>query len=286
MPVWVAYILLIAIWSTTPLAIKWGLQGVGYMEALVLRMALGTLLISVIVLVIRQQMPWRQGLWKTYCMASAGMVMAMSLVYWGAQYVSSGLLSVIGGMGPIIAGIFATLILKERVFTFTRIIGMLLGLLGLICIFHSAILTQTNQAKGVAAILLSTVFQTFSAVMIKHFHAPIAPLALATGALWLALPCYMLIWVLIGMPWQPVVETQTIGAIVYLALFGSVIGFVTYYFLIQKISAHNVAMVSLITPAFAMVIGHIANNESWQLAEIIGAAFVLLGLGIYQLSQS
>lgn len=286
MPVWFAYILLVVIWSTTPLAIKLGLQGIGYMESLVLRMALGAVLISIIARVMRQHLSWREGMWKTYVIAAAGMVCSMTLVYWGAQYVSSGLLSVIGGTGPIITGLLATVILKDRVFTFMRIIGMLLGVLGLVLIFHSSILTQTNQAKGVAAILLSGTFQSLSAVMIKYWRAPIAPVALATGALWLAVPCYTFIWILMGAPIQPVVDVQSIGAIVYLALFGSVIGFVTYFFLIQKISAHNVAMVSLITPAFAMAIGHMVNNELWQPTELVGAAFIFFGLSIFQLNKA
>jgi drug/metabolite transporter (DMT)-like permease len=256
------------------------------MESLVLRMALGAILISVIALVMRQHISWRQDRWKTYVVAATGMVCSMSLVYWGAQFVSSGLLSVIGGTGPIITGIFATLILKDRVFTLMRVIGMLLGVLGLVLIFHSSILTQTNQAKGIIAILLSGTFQSLSAVMIKYLRAPIAPVALATGALWLAVPCYTLIWLLMGTPIQPVMHAQSIGAIVYLALFGSVIGFVTYFFLIQKISAHNVAMVSLITPAFAMAIGHTINNEFWQTAELIGAAFIFTGLSIFQLNKA
>lgn len=286
MPVWFAYILLVMIWSTTPLAIKWGLHGVGYMESLVLRMALGAVFISIIARVMRQHLSWREGMWKTYVIAAAGMVCSMTLVYWGAQYVSSGLLSVIGGTGPIITGLFATVILKDRVFTFMRVIGMLLGVLGLVLIFHSSILTQTNQAKGIVAILLSGTFQSLSAVMIKYWRAPIAPVALATGALWLAVPCYTFIWIFMGTPIQPVVDVQSIGAIVYLALFGSVIGFVTYFFLIQKISAHNVAMVSLITPAFAMAIGHMVNNELWQPTELVGAAFIFFGLSIFQLNKA
>jgi drug/metabolite transporter (DMT)-like permease len=284
-PVWPAYILLVVIWSTTPLAIKWGLQGVGFMEPLVLRMALGVVLISIIMLVVRQHMPWREGAWKTYVIAAAGLASAMSLVYWGTQYISSGLLSVIGGTGPIITGVFATVILKEYVFTPTRVLGMLLGIMGLMLIFHSSILEESNQAKGIVAVLLAGVFQAFSAVMIKYWRAPIAPLALATGALWLALPCYTIVWLLFDTSIQPIHTTQAIVAIIYLALFGSVIGFVTYYYLIQKISANSVAMVSLITPVFAMIIGHIANHELWKPAELSGAICVLVGLGIYQLHQ-
>lgn len=285
MPVWLAYILLVVIWSTTPLAIKWGLQGLGFMQPLVLRMALGVMLISVIMLVMRQRIPWRNGMWKTYVVAGAGLASAMSLVYWGAQYISSGLLSVIGGTGPIITGIFATFILKERVFTGLRVTGMLLGISGLILIFHQSILTPSNQLQGIAAVLLAGVFQAFSAVMIKYWHAPIKPMTLTTGALWLALPCYTLIWFLTGEPIQPIHDIRPIAAIVYLALFGSVIGFITYYFLIQKISANSVAMVSLITPVFAMMLGHIIDNEIWRPAELIGAICILVGLGIYQINH-
>ena len=55
-----AYLVLIAIWGTTPLAIKWSTEGSGYLFGIAGRMLLGLVVAGVILVAIRAPMPWHR----------------------------------------------------------------------------------------------------------------------------------------------------------------------------------------------------------------------------------
>ena len=76
-------------------------------------------------------------------------------------------------------------------------------------------------------------------------------------------------------------EFRSLASIVYLALFGSLIGFVSYFYVLQKLSPSTVALVTLITPVFAIVLGALLNNEVVGLSLVAGASCIVLGLVIY-----
>ena len=67
-----------------------------------------------------------------------------------------------------------------------------------------------------------------------------------------------------------------------MALFGSVIGFMSYYYLIKHTSVQVVGIVPLITPIFALLLGANLNNEMLTNQQLIGVILVLFGLAIYE----
>ncbi|MGL4409436.1 MAG: DMT family transporter, partial [Zoogloea sp.] len=71
-------------------------------------------------------------------------------------------------------------------------------------------------------------------------------------------------------------------AIGYLGVFGSVIGFALYYYVIRHLPTARVALITLITPVLALMLGHAFNGEALGLRLVAGAGLVLLGLGLHQ----
>ena len=76
-----------------------------------------------------------------YVYSAAGVAIygAMLAVYWGAQYIPSGLISVVFGLTPIVTALFAQWLLQEAAFTPWKILGALLGVAGLVSIFYDQI---------------------------------------------------------------------------------------------------------------------------------------------------
>lgn len=72
------------------------------------------------------------------------------------------------------------------------------------------------------------------------------------------------------------------AAIAYLGIFGSVIGFALYYYVIKHLEASKVALITLITPVMALLLGHFLNGEAigWRLWS--GTALILFGLAVHQ----
>jgi drug/metabolite transporter (DMT)-like permease len=69
-----------------------------------------------------------------------------------------------------------------------------------------------------------------------------------------------------------------------LGVVGSFIGFVAYFYVLQRLQASTVALITMITPVIAMSLGVYLNNETVTLNLIVGAICVLTGLGLYQAS--
>ena len=102
-----AFIAVILIWSTTPITIKWSGEGVSYLFGIVMRMSIGALLASLLVLLKYKKLAMDKSARKVYFASAVAIFGGMMPVYWGAQYISSGLISVVFGLSPIVTGYLA-----------------------------------------------------------------------------------------------------------------------------------------------------------------------------------
>ena len=277
-----AYLGVIIIWSTTPLALKWSSEGPGFLFAVTARMLIGTLLCLILLRLLRTRFPWDVQARRAYLAAALAIFGAMMSVYWGAQFIPSGLIAVIYGLSPVITGILAGLWLKERGFTRFKLTGMLTGLLGLAVIYRSGLQLGPSSAYGILAVLLSVTLQVTSAVMIKRIGATVPALALTTGGLMLALPLYLLTWWMFDGTLPHTLPARAAWSILYLGAFGSVMGFVLYYYVLTKLEAGRIALITLITPVTALILGHSIDHERIDPKILVGALLILSGLALHQ----
>lgn len=276
-----AYLGLILIWATTPLAIKWSNDGSDFLLAVSARMSLGFVLCLLLLWVLRIPLRWHREALLTYLAAGLGIFGAMISVYWGAQYIPSGLISVLYGLSPITIGLFAALWLEERFFTPARLGGLLVSLLGLMVIFVPQSDLGSISARGFAGVLLSVLLHSLSAVWVKRIGASIHPLAINSGALALAVPLYLLSWLLFGNGVPDHIPSHAIGSLVYLVLFATVLGFNLYFYVLKRVPASLVGVITLITPVLALLLGQGLNGEQIGVHVWLGTAVILLGLALF-----
>jgi drug/metabolite transporter (DMT)-like permease len=281
MPPAAAFAGVILIWATTPLAIKWSSMGAGFLFAVGARMAIGVLVCLLILMARRSRIRHDTSALQTYLVAGLGIWSSMSCTYWGAQHIPSGLLSVIFGLTPVVTGVWATWLLQEQVFTPFRILGMVLGIIGLMLIFREGLGYRQEYLYGIIAIAAALALQSFSAVLIKRINAGVSGFETTTGGLFVSLPLFLLSWWLLdgGLPGK--LEPKVVWSILYLGIFGSVIGFMLYFSLIHQWPANRVALITLVTPVIALMIGHLFNAESIGLYEWAGAGVILAALVSY-----
>ena len=277
-----AYIGVIIIWSTTPLAIKWSGEEVGFLFGVASRMLIGAAVCSLIMMLLARKLPWHREARQTYLAAGLGLYGAMMSVYWGAQYIPSGLISVIFGLTPIVTGVIAAIWLQERSLTTSKLAGVILGVIGLVIIFGTGIELSDGAVYGIAAVLVAVLLHSVSAVWVKAISAQIPALEVTNGGLLVAAPLYLLTWLLLGNSWPANMPLRVTLSISYLAIFGSVLGFVMYFYILKHIDASRVALITLVTPVLALILGQGLNNESIQPVVWIGTCCILLGMSIYQ----
>lgn len=277
-----AFLTLVLIWSTTPLAVKWSGDGPGFLVGALGRMGLATLLCLALVMALRLDLPWHRDARRAYLSGALGTFGGMLLIYWAAQYVPSGLISVLFGFVPLVTALLAHPLLGERSLTPARLSGMFVGLAGLATIFGASLHLGAHASAGLAALCAAVVLQSLSLVLSKRYNSGLSSLSVTTGALTITTPLFFLIWLALGHHAPASLPTRAVASIVYLGVVGSVLGYTLFFYVLKRVSAHTSSLVTLITPILALQVGTIVNHEHVGLRIWIGTALVLAGLALHQ----
>jgi drug/metabolite transporter (DMT)-like permease len=278
-----AYLGVILIWSTTPLGIQWSAQGAGFSFAVMARMLIGLAICLVLLRATRTAFPFTPAARQLYAVSGLTLFVSMLLTYWGALHIPSGLISVIFGLSPLVTGVLAALWLSERTLTPLRIAGLGLALAGLWLIFGQPWPGDGHARLGTLAAVAGMAVQALGLVWIKRLDTRVSSLAITTGSLGVAVPCFVLAWLVADAARLPPDITPRAGiAIVYLGVLGSVVGFTLYYYVIKHIDAGRVALIMLVTPVTALLLGQTLNAEVIPASGWIGIALIGTGLLLYE----
>ena len=276
-----AYLGVILIWSTTPLGIQWSAQGASFSFAVMARMLIGLAICLLLLRFTGKAFPLTPAAKRLYAISGLSIFLAMLLTYWGALHIPSGLISVIFGLSPLVTGVFAALWLSERTLTPMRIAGLALALAGLWFIFGQPWPGDSHATLGTLAVLAGMTVQALGLVWIKRLNVRASSLAITTGSLGVATPLFVLAWLIADAArLPPDITPRAAAAIVYLGVFGSVVGFTLYYYVIKHLDAGRVALITLVTPVTALLLGQTLNAEfipgrGWAGIALIGAGLVL-----------
>ncbi|QYJ85564.1 DMT family transporter [Shewanella mesophila] len=279
----ISFLAVVLIWSTTPLGIVWSSESVHPTMAVLLRMVIALVIGSVIILFSNIRLPWNRTAFKLYGFSSIGIVGGMLLSYFAARYLPSGTMSLIFGLSPLLSGLLAQKLLNEPKFSRMKIIALVVAFTGLGVVCSAKLSLASDSWIGLVLILCAVFLFSLSGVLIKTVNIAIHPIASTVGALLFSTPLFALAWLLFDSTVP--IDTWSIrsmAAIIYLGLFGSLIGFIAYFYILQHLNASTVALVTLITPVFAMGLGAVLNGEAITDALMVGAGLVLGGLGLYQ----
>jgi len=277
-----AFLAVVIIWSTTPLAIQWSSEGWGFLFGVTGRMTLGALFCLLLLRLVGDELRWHKSARQTYFAAALGIYGALLAVYWGAQYIPSGLIAVLFALSPIVTALMASVWLQEKSLTAAKSVGALMGLGGISVIFWSDTVGNVFAWQGVTAVLVAMVLQCASGVWVKRIGADVSGLAVTSGALLLAVPMYFVTWLLFGEHSFGHVTLRAIASLLYLGVIGSVIGFTLYFYVLKHVQANKVALVTLMTPVSALFIGQALNGERITANVWWGTGVILTALLIHQ----
>ena len=282
----ISYLAVVLIWSTTPLGIVWSSESVHPTMAVLLRMVIAVVLGLLVIYWKRIEFPWHRTALRLYAFSAMGIFGGMLLVYMAANYIASGTISLIFGLAPIVSGFLAVKFLNEPKFSPVRKLALGVSLIGLGIVFSNGLTVSLDAWPGYVFILFSVFFFCLSAVLVKTVKIQINPTATTVGALIFTLPFFLLAWLLMDgtLPYESWGD-RAIYAILYLGIFGSFIGFVAYYYILQKLPASTVALITLMTPILALIIGAVFNQEDISIRLMVGAGAVMLGLGLYHFGE-
>jgi len=270
------------IWGSTWLAIKVGLEAMPPFLSAGMRFALAAGILS--------GLSWASGVRlprdaRTHAgllaLGFLNFVVNYGAVYWGEQYVSSGLTAVLFATYPLFVLLIAHATIGAERITVRKAVGVALGFAGVGVIFRSDLAVDDPRAAiAVAVILVSPVASALTSVGIKKWGHDLHPYTLTALPMAYGAVALTAIGLACENPQAIEWSAAAIGSLAYLALFGSVIAFVIYYRLLKVVPVSLLALVSYAFPIVAVVLGWLVLGERLAGSTLLGAAAVLVGIAL------
>jgi len=278
---WTLYALLVCIWSSTWVAIKIGLEDLPPLFGAGLRFSIAGAVLLVVAGLARR--PLRTDVTLVTVLALAPFGAAYGLIYWGEQYVPSGLAAVLFGVLPLYSALLASVVLTGEPLRPRLLAGIAIALAGLSVAFGESLhLGDSRWAlAGAVACAAAPFASAIGNVSIKRRGAALDPVVLngwamlAAGLLLTAVSSVAGDW---HVTWSP----GAVGSIAYLALIGSAVPFVTLTVLLRELPAVTVSYISLLLPFGALAFGALIYDETITAPAVGGAAMVAAGLLVAQ----
>ena len=275
----IGFILISIIWGSTWLVIKIGLQSMTPLYGIAIRFTIASAILYLIMRLRGEKVALdRKSIALYVNLAILSFSFPFALVYWGEQYIASGLASVLFAAYPFVVAIGSHFFLSNEKLNMGKSAGILLGFTGVVIIFWSDLKVSADNTLGMLAVLTSTVMQGSSLVMVKKANHHISPTSLSLGGMILGIfLLYPLAFILEDFS-SLRFDTAGIGSILYLGTFGTVVTFVVYYWLLKRVEVLYLSLVSFVTPILAVILGTIWLKESLSQNIFLGAALVLMGI--------
>ena len=277
--VWV-WVITCLIWSTVWLFIKLGVNEVPPVSFAAMRLVVAIAVMVPITLLMRTPLPrtWRQ--WRL--LFGMGVILIgvnYGLLYWGAQFISSGLTAVLQSITPAFALVFAHYLLHDEPMTPRKVTGLALGSLGIAVIYWEQLHFGGRALLGSVAVTAAAVCVAFAYVMIRREGKTLHPSAITSTQMVAGMiPLMAYAAIVEGNPFEIRWSRTALVSLVYLALMGSVLAAWLNYWLLPRVGAVNLLVMGLIEPPIAILLGAWFLGERMQVRTLVGSAVILFSV--------
>jgi drug/metabolite transporter (DMT)-like permease len=279
----IVWALTCALWSTVWVFIKLGVADVPPVTFAACRLFVALLLLVPITAARRVALPRDPRDWVL--IGGTGVLLLgvnYALLYWGMQFVSSGLAAVLQALTPVFAMVFAHLLLTHERITPIKVAALALGIVGVTIIFADQVRFAGWQSLwGSSAVLAGAMFVACAYVLMKKYGRDLDPSIIAAGQMSAALlPLSTLALVLEGSPLAVQWTTRAAAALLYLAVVGSITATWLNYWLLNRMDATKVLVMGLAEPPIAMMLGAAILDETLSARMIAGTICILVSVSV------
>ncbi|BEV73529.1 MULTISPECIES: DMT family transporter [unclassified Paludibacterium] len=275
------YLLTVLIWGTTWIAIKWELGSTPIPVSIAVRFAMAALVLFAILAWKKRLAPPRGPALKLVLAQGVLLFCCNFLCFYNAtRWIPSGLVAVVFSMATLWNALNARIFFKQRIAP-QVVLGGAIGLTGITVLSWEQLAGASfswSSLLGLGLALLGTLCFSFGNLLSSRLqslgHTPLQTNAWAmlTGTLVLIVGC-----LLAGVPFQLESDPRYWGAMLYLAVPGSVIGFTAYLMLVGRLGAARAAYCTVLFPIVALNVSALLEGYRWTPAALTGVVLVLLG---------
>jgi drug/metabolite transporter (DMT)-like permease len=199
-------------------------------------------------------------------------------LFWAEKYVPSGIVSVLAATIPILTLILEILILRQKHFHVSTVLSTLLGFAGV------AILLLRGDGHTFAlipcvAVLVGSACWALGSIFNRSLDMPKARPLTAGATMMLGGGTLLALSAAFGeMHPFPHISLRAAGALLYLIVFGSLLAFTAYVWLLGHMPASRISSYAYVNPIVAVALGYFLANEPVSLRTLAGTALVLVSV--------
>ena len=284
----VVWLILCGIWGSTWLFIKLGLNDLPPLTFAGIRFLCASSILVAIIFARGVRWPRKRSEWLLIAIVGwLQFSLNYGLVFWGEQRIPSGLAAVLQSTFPAFGLVIAHFYLPEERITPKKVMGVLLGVIGVGIVFSDQLSFAGKAAlAGSVALVLSAVCGSYGNVLVKAYGTQIDPFVLAAGQMVCGFPPLLALGIATeGNPIHLHWTATAVIALAYLVIVGSVIAFTLFYWLVRHMDVINTMLIALVTPVVAVLLGMIVLHEKFNWRLFAGAACIISGIGLIVLRK-
>lgn len=269
-------------WGTTFLGIRIGVETIPpFLVSGFRNLVSGSLILLYLLLTKQTERIHVHHFYRALLLALLMIVIGNGLTTYSEKYISSGLASLISTLSPLVVLLFNLVLGYEKV-SLKTVAGIFLGLFGMYLLYENNLsdFMKPEYRKGIGLILLAIVAWSAGTLVTKK--AKVNPLGILLNvSLQMLLAGVILCALHLSTqgpidpsPWS----TRSIGAVIYLSLFGSVVGYVAYSYLMTQWSSTRVTVLAYANVVIALFLGWLILDETVTPRIILATAVIVSGV--------
>lgn len=221
---------------------------------------------------------------KLLILSLFGTFLNLSLVFYGLSKTTVVETAIIGSLQPMFVAVAGALFLKELL-TRNKLFGIILAIAGTLIAVVNPIITNgldNSNLSGNIFVLLGIFFWIFFVILSKKWESVrLRPFHITSISFFTGLIGFFLLSIFtVGIEQATTIPLKALPAILYMAIFGSLLAFTFYEYALTKIEASQVEIFSYISPLWSVIIAIIWLKEKFDPILIISAIFIVIGVFI------
>lgn len=281
---WVLLFILGGLWGGTFFFNAIAIPELPPLVVILYRVALATVILWFFVLAGGIKVPRDRSSWMALLiMAALNSALPFFLIAWGQVHIPSGLASIMIATTPLFAVVAAHFWTSDERMTPGKVLGVLAGLVGVVVLIGPQFLDEIGKdLLGQLSVLGAAICYAVSAIYGRTFaKREMPPMMVATGQMTMATFILLPITLLVDQPWDFVdASLEAWGAVVGLAALSTSVAYLIFFRILARAGAVNILLVNFIVPVSAILLGVFILGEVLTLEQIVGMAFIALGLAL------
>ncbi|MDR3373636.1 MAG: DMT family transporter [Ancalomicrobiaceae bacterium] len=210
-------------------------------------------------------------------------VLPFTLIVWGETRIGAGLAAILNAMTPLTTAVIAQFLTPDERLNPGKIAGILTGFLGVaVMIGETALDGLSADLVAELACLAATVCYGFSGIYGRRFgRMRLDPVVTAAGQLTASSLVLAPLALCFDQPWQlPMPGMAAIGAVIGIAVLSTAFAYILYFRLLASAGATNSALITLLVPVSAILLGALVLGERLEVRHFLGMALIGAGLAL------